>query len=86
MIEWPGSPIQVLLNLQDLQGIARRAPCKILASTINVLPVFFLPNGSVGGVRERLLSVSEAGIASHLRRKGCVGDAALRGSDQGKPA
>jgi len=37
-------------------------------------------------VRERLLSASEADIAEHLRRKGCVGDAALRGSDQGEPA
>ena len=36
-------------------------------------------------MREHLLSVSEAGIAAHLRRKGCVGDAALRGSDQGEP-
>jgi hypothetical protein len=35
-------------------------------------PVFFLPHGSVAGVRERLLSESEAGIASHLRKKGCA--------------
>ena len=34
--------------------------------------MFFLPNGSVAGVRGRLLSESEAGIASHLRRKGCA--------------
>ena len=27
----------------------------------------------------------EANIAEHLRWKGCVGDAALRGSDQGEP-
>jgi len=45
----------------------------------------FLPNGGVAEVRERLLSVSEAGIAAYFRWKGCVGDAALRGSDQGEP-
>jgi len=38
--------------------------------------------GSVAGVRERS---PKANIASHLRWKGCVGDAALRGSDQGEP-
>ncbi len=38
----------------------------------------FLPNGSVAGVRERLRSASEAGIASHLRRKGCAKDPAAR--------
>jgi hypothetical protein len=52
--------------------------------------MFFLPHGSVAGVRERLLSFSEAGIASHLRRKGCAKDPAARlcgrgGFGQGKP-
>ncbi len=44
--------------------------------------MFFLHNGGVAGVRERL---PKADIAAHSRRKGCVGDAALRGSDQGEP-
>ncbi len=43
----------------------------------------FLPHVSVAGVGERLRNAS---IAAHFRRKGCVGDAALRGSDQGEPA
>jgi hypothetical protein len=47
-----------------------------------VFPMFFLPNRSVAGVRERL---PKADIAAYLRRRGCVGDAALRGSDQGEP-
>ena len=42
----------------------------------------FLPNGGVAEERERLRSASEAGIASFFRWNGCVGDAALRGSDQ----
>jgi hypothetical protein len=42
----------------------------------------FLPHVSVAGVGERL---PKASIAAHFRRKGCVGDAALRGSDQGEP-
>jgi hypothetical protein len=44
--------------------------------------MFFLPKVSVAGVGERL---PKANIAAHFRRKGCVGDAALRGSDQGEP-
>ncbi len=43
--------------------------------------VFYLMGG-VAGVRERL---PKADIAAHSRRRGCVGDAALRGSDQGEP-
>jgi hypothetical protein len=50
----------------------------------------FLPNVSVAGERERLLSLSEAGIASFFRRKGCAKDPAARlcgrgGFGQGKP-
>ncbi len=42
--------------------------------------MFFLPKVGVAGVGERL---PKENIAAHFRRKGCVGDAALRGSDRG---
>ena len=44
--------------------------------------VFSTLKEGVAGGGERL---PEANIASPFRRKECVGDAALRGSDQGKP-
>jgi len=48
-----------------------------------ILYVFSTIIESVAGVEGRL---PKASIAYHFRRKGCVGDAALRGSDQGEPA
>ncbi len=86
-----GSPIQVLLNLHDPLGTARRAPTDLSIrrnhvglplrnldiSTIIAFPVFSTLKQGVAGVRERLLSKARQTSLRTSAGRGVAEDACL---------